>query len=111
MEKVFLNVLRFSKDFPELGITIGMGLVNPIREGWVVKLREHQNFEGQDGMFEAFEIASETTQTVSGYKDGKTELWDVVEIYDNEEDATKAGRENGQMTIYQIETGELKWID
>jgi len=34
----------------------------------------------------------------------------VVEIFDNEELATEAGKEYGQMTIYQIETGTLKWL-
>lgn len=110
MDKAFLEVREISIEFPN-GVTIGLAQVRHIHEGWVVKLKEWQNFEGEDGMKKAFEIAVETTGTVSGYKDDETELWDVVEIFDNEEDATKAGKENGQMTIYQIETATLKWLD
>lgn len=109
MQKAFLAVRKIEFDLP--GMTIGVAQIQHITEGWVVKLPEWQNLEGKEGMAEAFDIAAETTGTVSGYKSEETELWDVVEIYDDEDKATEAGKRHGQMTIYQIETGRLKWLN
>lgn len=110
MEKAFLRLRELRVEFPD-GTIFSIGQVEHIREGWVVKALIGQNLEGEKGMIKAFSIASETTNTVSAWRDGDTEFFDVVEIYDNEEDATKAGKENGQMTIYQIETATLRWIE
>ena len=97
-------------DFPD-GLTIGIGRLEPVTHGWVVKVKNAQNFEGENGMKKAFAIARETSQTIAGWKDGETELWDVVEIFDNEGEATEFGKAMEQMTIYNIETGQLKWLD
>lgn len=93
------------------GRIIKVGTAEPVKKGWVVKMGFGQNLEGEDGMAVAFTIASETTHYVSGYKDGETELWDVVMILESEAEATELGKSQGQMTIYQIETGKLKWLD
>lgn len=110
MDKIFLRIREISIEFPD-GHIIGIGGLHPVDEGWVVKIKGAQNFEGEQGMKEAFEIAHETTGTIAGWRDDGTELWDVVQIFDNEEDATKAGKVNEQMSIYQIETARLKWLD
>ncbi len=107
-QKVFLKVEGAVLDLPHA--SVGFARMERITSGWVVKSKNMTNYEGEQGMAEAIHRALETTQTVSGYKDGDIELWDVVEIFDNEEEATKAGKKNGQMSIYQIETGRLKWI-
>jgi hypothetical protein len=109
MEKIFLKIREMRLEFP--GLTIGLVKLQPVFSGWVVKVKEGQNLEGEDGMEEAVKIALETTRTISGWKDEETELWDVVEIFETEEEATEAGKQNGQMSIYQIETGKLKWLD
>lgn len=88
-----------------------LSAMEELKRGWVVKMPSAQNLEGKEGMLEALSIAAQTTKTVSGWKSGEVELWDVVEIFDNEEDATAAGKVCENMTIYQIETGRLKWLD
>lgn len=110
MEKVFLQIREIRMEFPD-GTILKVGRLEIVKAGWVVKRKEGQNLEGEEGMIKALDLASNTTMTVAGYKDGNTELWDVVEIFEDEDEATTAGKENGQMTIYQIETGKLKWLD
>lgn len=109
MQKAFLRIREFRIEFPD-GAVFAMGKFETVDEGWVVKIKGQQNFEGVKGMHKAFEIAIETTGEVAAWKDGETELWDVVEIFDNEAEATAAGLVNEQMSIYQIETGRLKWL-
>ena len=110
MDKIFLQILTIEVDFPN-GLTIGLSKLEPVTEGWVVKQKEAQNLEGREGLEKALEVATNTTRAISGYKLDETELWDVVEIFEDEDEATIAGRLNGQMTLYQIETGRLKWLD
>lgn len=110
MDKLFFQILTIEIDFPN-GLTIGIGKLEPVTEGWVVKQKEAQNLEGREGLEKAFDAAVRTTRAISGYKLDDTELWDVVEIFEDEDEATIAGKLNGQMTIYQIETGRLKWLD
>lgn len=108
-DKVFLKLKVLSFEFPD-GTVVGIGTMEPVREGWVVRMRNAGDFEGEDGMKKAISIAEETTKTVAGSKDGDLELWDVVAIFNDEKTATIAGKLNGQMSIYQIETGRLKWL-
>ncbi len=109
MQKIFLRLRELAIEFPD-GTVLGIGRLEPVTEGWVVRIKNAVDFEGEAGMIKALRIASQTTQTVSGSKDEDVELWDVVEVFDNEQDATEAGIENEQMAIYQIETGRLKWL-
>lgn len=108
MQKAFLRIHEITLDLPD--VTIGVVDFEIVKKGWVVKIKGQQNFEGKEGMHKAFILARKTTRTISGWKSGKAELWDVVEIFDNEDEATEAGKQNEQMAIYQIETGRLKWI-
>lgn len=108
MQQAFLRIEQLSIDLPD--VTIGIVEFEVVNKGWVVKIKGQQHFEGKEGMAKAFFLARDTTKTISGWKSGKAELWDVCEIFDNEDEATKAGIENEQMAIYQIETGRLKWI-
>ena len=109
MEKIFLRLREIAFEMPD-GVIIGIGQLLPINKGWVVRIEGMTDFEGRKGMLEAVNLASATTGTIAGAIDGNVELWDVVMIFDSEEQATKAGNDNGQMTIYQIETATLKWL-
>lgn len=109
-ERIFLRVREIMIEFPD-GATQVFGHLQPIRKGWVVRVKNQCDFEGEAGMMTAITIARETTQTIGGWTDGEgIEMWDVVMIFKNEEEATKAGIENEQMAIYQIETSRLKWL-
>lgn len=109
MERKFLRVAGAVVDLPDA--QIGFIEMEPVRKGWVVRLKDATDFEGPEGMIEAIKIALRTTNTIAGYKDGDVELWDVIAVFDEEDTATFAGRKQGQMAIYQIETGRLKWIN
>lgn len=109
MERVFLRIREILVEFPD-GSTIGFGHFTPIKKGWVVKVKNQSDFEGEIGMITAIKIAKETTQTIGGWTDGEIEMWDVVEVFKNEDEATQAGIENEQMAIYQIEANRLKWL-
>ncbi len=108
-EKVFFKVAGMIFDLPTK--LIGFADLIRVEKGWVVKVKNATDFEGEDGMIQAVSIALKTTKAVSGYKDGDVELWDVIEIYQMQAAAERAAKVNGQMTIYQIETGRIKWID
>jgi hypothetical protein len=108
-QKVFLRLREFAIEFPD-GMIVGFGHLQPIKKGWVVKINGQTDFEGENGMLTAIKIASQTTRTIAGWTDGEIEMWDVVEIFKNEDEATEAGKENENLFIYQIETGSLKWL-
>jgi hypothetical protein len=107
--KHILKIRGIVIEYPD-GSTFGVGDLEPITAGWVVPIEGWQNLEGEFGMAQALSEAVKTTKHVSVFKDGDLELWDVVAVFNDEGQATKAGKENGQMAIYQIETGRLKWL-
>jgi hypothetical protein len=109
MEKVFLRLREIVIEFPD-GSIFGIGDLQVVKSGWVVRMKDAGNFEGKDGLMTAIRIASNTTMEIAGAKDEEVELWDVVEIFESEDEATEAGIANEQMSIYQIETGKLKWL-
>jgi len=109
MDKVFFRLREIAVEFPD-GSVVGFGHLQPIRKGWVVKVKDQGNFDGEDGLLKAIIIATKTTKTIAGWTDGENELWDVVLVFNDEEKAMKAARKNEQMTIYQIETSTLKWL-
>jgi len=110
IQKVVLQLRSIAIDL-ENGYIMEIGRLEPVKKGWVVKVSGKTDFEGEDGMMEAIQIAKETTKTISGYHDGENELWDVVEVFEDETKATLQGRLNEQMAIYQIETGRIKWLE
>jgi hypothetical protein len=109
MEKAFLQLREFAIEFPN-GSIVGFGHLQPIKKGWVVRVKDQTDFEGEAGMLTAIKIASQTTGKIAGSFDEEIELWDVVEVFENEDEATEAGKLNEQMAIFQIETGRLKWL-
>lgn len=109
MKKVFLKIRQIAIEFPD-GVTIVLGKAERVESGWVVRRSGLTDFIGEEGMKKAIFEAADLTNYVSGWHDGENELWDVVDIFDNEDEATQAGIEENQMAIYQIETGRLKWL-
>jgi len=106
--KKFFQVVGEIIELP--GMVIGRINLDPVTEGWVTRLKNHTDFEGEEGMAKAATLALKTTGFIAGYKDGDIELWDVVEIWENETMARVAGVANDQSTAYQIETGKLIWL-
>jgi hypothetical protein len=106
MNRLFLRLRLTAIDLPD-GSVLEIGSFLPVEKGWVVKLKGATNFKGEEGMFEAIHIAKRTTRKIAGWTDGIIEMWDVVEIFQSEDEAMKAAKENENQFIYQIETGTL----
>lgn len=92
------------------GFTVFLPDLTPVTKGWVVALKETQNSFGTAGLKKALEVALKTSKVIGGWKDGRKWYWDASLLFDNEDDATKAGIENEQLAIYNIETNYLKWL-
>ena len=92
------------------GFTVLLPDLTPVTKGWIVAMRETQNSFGDDGLERVLKIALKTSKVIGGWKQGRKWYWDASRIFDNEEDATKAGKENEQIAIYNIETNFLKFI-
>lgn len=92
------------------GFTIFTTTLEHVTKGWVIALKETQNSFGDNGLRKVLEVAKRTTRTIGGWKEGKLFYWDCVMIVDDEEEATKIGRENEQIAIYHLETFRLKYL-
>lgn len=110
MEKDFRRLRKFTYRLPG-GEILEIGFLQEVTSGWVVALKDATNFEGDEGFFAAIRIAERTTQTIARIFDDEIEMWDVVMIFDDEDEATRVGKEMQQLSIYQIETGRLKWLE
>lgn len=92
------------------GFTVYTTDLTPVKQGWCVAQKETQNCFGDEGLRKALEVAIKTSQVIGGWKEGKKFYWDAILIFDSEADATKAGIENEQIAIYNIETNYLKYL-
>lgn len=109
MDKL-LETLQAIADENPTGFTVTLPDLQYVKKGWVVAKKETQNSFGLDGLKKALEVALNTSKALGGWKDGELFYWDCVMIFYDEEQATKAGKENEQLAIYQIETARLKWL-
>lgn len=92
------------------GFTVYTTTLEAVKSGWVVANKETQNCFGDEGLKKALGVAIKTSKTLGGWKEKDLFYWDAVILFDNEEEATKAGLENEQIAIYHIETNYLKFL-
>jgi hypothetical protein len=100
---------QIASEYPN-GFTVYTTNLEPVKSGWVVALKETQNSFGDEGLIKALEVAQRTSKVVGGWKEKDLFYWDAVLIFNNEDEATKAGIENEQIAIYQIENNYLKFL-
>lgn len=106
LEKALMQIAR---ENPE-GFTVYLHNLQPVRSGWSVGLKETQNSHGLEGLRNALIVSRQRTGFIGGWNaDGKF-WWDAVQIFEDEQQATEFGIENGQIAIYQIETNRLKFL-
>jgi hypothetical protein len=103
------KLLKLADEYPN-GFTVYTTNLEPVKNGWVVAMKETQNSFGLSGLQRALEVAINTSQVIGGWKEQERFYWDAVLIFENEQDATNAGIENEQIAIYNIETNYLKFI-
>lgn len=101
-----LKAIQQIADENPRGFTVTIPDLKPVVSGWAIGHKETQNSHGRKGLKKVIEHSLRTTKVVGGWKgyDGKY-YFDTVII---EHDAYKAADLkylNGQMSIYQIETG------
>jgi hypothetical protein len=100
---------EIADEYPS-GFTVYTTDLMPVKKGWIVAIKETQNCFGDEGLMKALEVAQRTSQVVGGWKDKELFYWDAVLVFKDEEQATKAGIENEQIAIYNIETNYLKFL-
>ena len=110
MEQLLKQLQAIAEQNPH-GFTVSLPDLKYVTHGWVVAKKETQNSFGIAGLTKVIEVAQLTTKTMGGWKEGELFYWDAVMIFNEEEAATRAGKENEQLAIYQLETGRLKWLD
>lgn len=109
MKKLLNDLQKIAAENPD-GFTVLLPDLSFAKRGWVVAQKQTQDCFGPDGLKKAVEAALKTSKAVGGWKDGELFYWDAVLIFEDEEEATKSGKENEQLAIYQIETARLKWL-
>lgn len=109
MKEKMQQLLKLADEYPN-GFTVYTTNLEPVKKGWIVAMKETQNSFGLAGLQRALEVAINTSQVIGGWKEEKEFYWDAVMIFTNEQDATKAGIENEQIAVYNIETNYLKFI-
>ena len=92
----------------ESGFTISLTDFNPIEKGYCVAFKETQNCFNDEGLKKAINFAKKTTNIVGGWKsqDGKF-YYDAIMIVEDEKEAVKIGKANGQLAIFNLETKEV----
>lgn len=109
MEKLLHKLQAIAEQNPQ-GFTLSLPDLRFIKKGWVVAKKETQNCFGLQGLNKALEVALKTSKALGGWKDESLFYWDCVLIFSDENEATKAGIENEQLAIYNLETATLKWL-
>lgn len=109
MQQLIDKLKQIASESPN-GFTVYTFNLQPVTKGWIVAMKETQNCFGDAGLKKALEVAIKTSNVIGGWKEGKKWYWDASLVYDNEDEATKAGIENEQIAIYHIETSYLKYL-
>lgn len=109
MKRIIETLKQIASENPA-GFTVYLKDLSPVKKGWVVALKETQNSFGDEGLLKVLAVASEKTGVVGGWNEEGKLYWDAVEIFENEDAATKKGVENEQIAIYHIETNYVKYL-
>lgn len=110
-EKMIEKLIKISCENPE-GFTFELAtdsLVNFPSKGYAVALKETQNSFGVEGLKKALEYAKTTGYLGGWAEDGKF-YYDAVFIIQDREEAIRVGRENEQIAIFDLSTGETIYL-
>jgi len=109
MENLINRLKEIASENPS-GFTVYLNDLQPVKSGWCVALKETQFSFGDEGLKKVIAVATERTGIVGGWNENGELWWDAVKVFDNEGEATEAGRENEQLAIYHIDTNYLKYL-
>lgn len=109
MQSVIAKLKKIAAKSPN-GFTVTLPDLTPVVSGWIVAMAETQDSFGDDGLQKALEVALKTSKVIGGWKEGRKWYWDASFVFQDEEEATRAGKENGQIAIYHLDTATLKYL-
>ena len=107
MENVVIYIEKISQLWRD-GFTVNVVTLKPITKGFAVAAKETQNSFNRAGLIRVIEFAKNNgCAAIGGWYDSESGLfyYDAVNIYENEKDAIRAGRENEQIAIYDLTNG------
>ncbi len=111
MQKLTDAILKIAKKNPE-GFTVRLPSLQKVTKHWVVAFKETQNSFDTRGLKKATDHALKNDHTIGGWHnelDGKF-YFDSVRIFESEDAATKFGKSQGQLAIYEIHNNRLKFL-
>ena len=110
MQELLLRLKEIANQNPH-GFTVYLPGFEPVREGWIVAMKETQNSFGDEGLERAFTVALKTSTIIGGWKDKKKWYWDASQIFSEKAEAIKFAKEQEQIAIYNIENNEYVFLD
>jgi fructokinase len=102
------KILKIADENPD-GFTISLNFEIPA-SGYVVAEKETQNSFGVEGLKKVIEYAKANRTFIGGWKEKKQYYFDASKIYNNKDEAIKAGIENEQIAIYDLNNDEVIYI-
>lgn len=109
MDQLIHNLQEIADENPN-GFTVSLPNLNPLKSGWIVALAETQNCFGAEGLKKALEVALKTSKVIGGWLEGDLWYWDASLVFTEKDEAIRAGHENKQIAIYNIETATLIYL-
>jgi hypothetical protein len=109
MDNLLKKLMQIAQQNPS-GFTVYLKDLSPVKRGWSVALKETQNSFGIEGLKKTVAIATEKTGIVGGWQEDGKFWWDAVQIFEDEDEAARFGKENEQLAIYHIESNRIKWL-
>jgi len=92
------------------GFTVSIDTLKAVNTGYIVAMAETQNCFGLKGLKKAFEVAQSKTGIIGGWKEGKKFYFNAVMQFEYKAEAIKAGRENGQIAIFDFNTLQVIYL-
>jgi fructokinase len=99
-----ITVFRLIAELSPAGFTRRIADLETVTTGYSVAYRETQDGYGDAGLRAAIDHATQHAGFVGGWLDTQTGRYyfDSVRIFDNEAEAIRFGRENGQLAIWNF---------
>ena len=106
------KVLAFAASNKQ-GYTLNIRTLEPIKSGYVVSYKETQDSFSAIDVLYVIAHALKHDGIVGGWYNEKNNRYyfDSNKVFDNEKDAINFGKENEQLSIFNLNTGEPIWLD
>jgi len=105
MTNLFEAIKKIANQNPE-GFTVQLPDLNWVISGYISAYKETQNCFGDEGLRKALEHALSHDNIVGGWKNEENKMFyfDSSKTFDSLEEATRFGKENEQIAIFDLNT-------